>query len=114
VQPQERFRRNGFGVGKAGTFDRRKFTPYEPFNLTKILMLIAGDKGNGVSRGLGPACAAYAMNVIFRIDGDIEIDDVRDARNIDAAGGDIGCNHNAVFAAFEAIHRALALALVAA
>ena len=101
----------GFGVSKAGTFHWSKFAPYESFNLTKVLVLIVCNKGNGVSRGFGAACAAYAMNVVFRIDGDIEIDDVRDAGDINAAGGDIGCNHNAVVAAFETVHCALSLAL---
>jgi hypothetical protein len=103
-----------FDVSKAGTFHGSKFTSYEFFNPVKLPVLIAGNKGNCVTRGFGPACPADAMNVVFGEGRDIEIDDVRDAGDIDSSGGDIGCNHNAVFSAFEAIHCVLSLALVSA
>jgi hypothetical protein len=91
VQTRENFGlfRLDVDIGKAGTFDGSKFSPDESFNLTKVLVLIAGNKGNGVTNGLGPACPADAMNVVLRYDGHVKIDDVRDARDIDAASGDI-------------------------
>ena len=104
----------GFGVSKAGTFHGSKFAPYEFFNLVKLPVFIAGNKGNRVSCGFGPACPADAMNVVFRNDGHIEIYDVRDACDIDATSGDIGCDHDAVPAVFEAVHSPLPLALVTA
>ena len=76
VQPQGRLRRIDPGVGKAWTFEGSKFTSYEIFNLAEVLLLILRDKGNGITSGFCPACSADAMNVIFRNDGDIEIEDV--------------------------------------
>jgi len=76
VQSQGRFRCLDSGVGKARTFEGNKFVPYEFFNLAEVLLLILRDKGNGITSGFCPACSADAMNVIFRNDGDIEIEDV--------------------------------------
>ena len=102
------------GVGKAGAFYGSKISPDEFFNPAKVAELIVRDEGNGISLGLCPASPADAMNVVFGEGGDIEINDVRDACNIDSAGGDIRSNHNAEFAVFEAIHCTFALALVTA
>ena len=76
MQSQQGFWLIVFGVSEAGTFDRSKFAAYEFFNLPKLFVLIAGDKGNRVSCGFCPAGPANAMNVILRNDGDIEIDDM--------------------------------------
>jgi len=114
VQAQFGFGCIDFGVGIAGTIDWSELAAYELFNLTKVFVLISCNKGNGVSGGLGPSCSADAMNVVFRNDGHIEIYDVRDACDIDATSGDIGCDHDAVPAVFEAVHSPLPLALVTA
>ena len=100
-----------FDVGKAGAFDRGKIAADESFNHTKLFVLISGDKGNRVSGGFGAACPADTMNVVLGNGGHVEIDDVRDTGDVDTAGGDIGGDHNAVVAVFEAVECALTLAL---
>ena len=112
MQPQEVFLYVRSDVGKAGTFHGSKIATNEFFNPTKVAELIPRDEGNSISSCLGPAGSANAMNVVFREGWDIKVEDVRDAGDIDSAGGDISSNHNAVFSAFEAIHCAFSLALV--
>ena len=112
VQPQGRLRRIDPGVGKAWTFEGSKFTSYEFFNLAEVFLLILRDKSNGISGSFCPSCSADAMNVVFRNDGDIEIEDVRDSGDVNASRGDISCDHNAEPAVFEAFHSPLPLALV--
>ncbi len=102
------------GVGKAGAFHWSKIAANEFFNPTKVAKLIPRDEGNGISLGLCPASPADAVNVVFGEGRNIEINDVGNACDINSPGGDIGCNHNAEFAVFEAIHCAFALALVTA
>jgi hypothetical protein len=82
--------------------------------VAKVLLLGTGDKGYRVTCGLGSPGAAYAMNVVFRIDRHIEVDDVRDSLDIDSSCGDIGCHHDAVFTFFEALERPQSLSLGAA
>jgi len=76
----------------------------------KLLELIAATKviASPVASALP---VGDTMNVVLGYGGHVEIDDVRDARHVDTACGDIGCDHNAEFAVFEAVHCALALAL---
>lgn len=99
-------------VCKAGAFHGGEIAANEFFNPAKVVKLIARNKGNGISGGLCPACSADAMNIVFGEGGDIEIYDVGDACDIDSPGGDIGSNHNAEFAVFEAVHCPFPLALV--
>ena len=83
----------------------------ESFYQVQFFMLITGDESNSVAGGFSAAGAADAMNVIFRYRGDVEIYDVRDAGYVDAAGCDIGGDHDAEFAIFETVEGTLALAL---
>jgi hypothetical protein len=106
-----RLRRGRLGIAKALAGLRVEFTSYEIFNLAKVFLLLGGNKGNSVSGGFCSAGAADAMDVILGNDGDIEIDDVRDALHVDAPGCDVGSDHDAVFSAFEAIHCVLSLSL---
>ena len=55
-----------------------------------------------VAGGGSAAGAADAVDVILGHVGTIEIDDVRNFGDVDAAGGDIGGDQHAVLAAFEA------------
>ena len=51
------------------------------------------------------------MDIIFRMLRHIVIDDVTDTRDIEPARGDIGRDHDFVFAALESIERLNAFAL---
>ena len=51
------------------------------------------------------------MYVVFGISGDIKVDYMRDAFDVDPSGGDIGSDHHLIFAAFETVQGAKALAL---
>ena len=52
------------------------------------------DKGDCFSLFAGAPGASDAVDVILRLFGEIVIDDMRDAVNMDAAGGDVGGDDN--------------------
>ena len=70
---------------------------------------------NRDARGAGPRGAADPVNIGFRHFGKLEIDDMRDAVDVDAARRDIGCDEGADTAGAKRLERTfpLALALVA-
>src|SRR5258708_2469515 len=57
------------------------------------------------------ALLADAVHVAFRDVGQIEVDDVADALDVDAAGGDVGRDQGADTAVAEVFQHALALVL---
>ena len=65
-----------------------------------------GDAARTRARG-----AADAVDVLFRDVGQFEVDDVADARHVDAARRDVGCDQHLGLAVLELTQRALALAL---
>jgi hypothetical protein len=54
-----------------------------------VLGIFGGHEGEGVAGGLRPTGAADAVNVILRMLGDVEINDVADVLDIEATSGDI-------------------------
>ena len=72
-------------------------------------------EGNGDAVRAGARGAADAVDVLLRHVRQVEVDDVGDVVDVDAARGDFGGDENARLALLEAIERtgALALALVA-
>ena len=60
----------------------------------------------------GTACAADAVHVVFGLTRRIEVDDVADAGNVNAAGGDVGRDQHTNTALTQAIKRAVTLRLV--
>lgn len=63
----------------------------------------------------GSACAAGstdAVDVVFFVFREVEIDDVADGRDVDAAGSDVGSNENADIALTEPEDRFSPLALI--
>ena len=59
----------------------------------------------------GAGGAADAVHVVLGLRGQVVVDDVRDAVDVDAAGDDVGGDEHAVGAVLEAVERVLALRL---
>ena len=83
----------------------------EFFELVEGAVFVFGDEGDGVALGFGAAGATDAVDVVFVLKGEVEVDDVGDAGDVDAAGGDICADEDAEFSFFEFIKGALALVL---
>ncbi len=74
-------------------------------------LVFTGDKGEGIAGLCGAAGAADPVCVGVRGVGDIVVDDMGYARDIDAAGRDIGRHEDLVRTVAEPVERCLALVL---
>ena len=101
-------------MAKAGGLFHRELFADEPLYLAKVLGLIVRNERDGIAGRFRAAGSAYAVDVVFGEGGHIEVDDVRDTLDVDAACGDVGCDHDLVLVALEAIQGPLSLALGAA
>src|ERR1700682_937746 len=106
-----RFEQDGVEIWKIVEFEPRNLSPNEMFNRLQGLNFLAVHQSEGVPDILRAAGAANAMDVIFRMFGHIVIDDVTDAGDIETARGDIGRDHDLVFAGLETIESFDAFAL---
>ena len=61
----------------------------EVFNLPEVVLVVWTYEGDGLAVGSGSGCAAYAVDVVFDIVGDVEIDDEGDVVDVDASGYDV-------------------------
>ena len=75
------------------------------------LQIISTDERDRVTLFARAAGAANAVDVVVRSPRQIEIKDVRDVRNIEAAGCDVGCRQQHDLASAEFIQRGRARAL---
>ena len=82
--------------GEAGDF-----LPDEAFDRGEFFQFVGCDKGEGVAGALGAAGAADAVHVVFGVLRDVEVYDMADAGDVDAAGGDVGGDHDPVASGFE-------------
>ena len=73
--------------------------------------LIGITQGDGDTFRSGSRCATYAVDIRFRHVGKVEIDDVTDAIDVDAACGDVSGDKSTHFAFAEAGQHAIALVL---
>src|SRR6478752_9794964 len=98
------------GVGAAILTRQRHFD--QPLDVAEIAELLAAcdqrDRGALGTRARG---AADAMHIGLRHVGQVEIDDVGDAVDVDAAGGDIGGDQRADLAGAEQSERPFAVVL---
>src|SRR5690606_10081092 len=62
----------------------------QAFDGLEQLFLVRGHQGNGFTTASGPAGAADAVYVVFFDIGQLEVDDMRQLVDIQAAGGDVG------------------------
>jgi hypothetical protein len=85
----------------------------ESLNGGNVLGIFGGHEGERIASGLGAPGAADAMNVILGMLRNVEVDDVADIRDVQAAGGDIGGNEHFVTALTKAVQGLLAFTLAA-
>src|SRR3954451_5681680 len=78
-----------------------------------VATLRAGGERRGAAVGAGAAGAADAVDEVLGDLRQVVVDDVRDALDVNAAGGDISGDQDAVVAFLEALQRLVALALAA-
>ena len=83
----------------------------EALDVADVVRVFRSHERKRVADGLRPAGAADAVNVILGLFRDIVIDDVRDAGDVDTAGGDVGRDHHFIFATLESGERLNALIL---
>src|SRR5450755_1101122 len=95
------------GIGAAETVVDPKLAR----QLTDVTMLPGPDERDPHPLATGAARASDAMHICLTVRGGIEVDHVRDAADVDAAGGDIGCDQGVDRAGLEPSQRLLALAL---
>ena len=74
-------------------------------------LLARGHEQDRVALAAGPAGAADAVHVGFRIVGNIVVDHMADALDVKAAGGDVGCHDYVQSAAAQPLDHFLALRL---
>src|SRR5690625_5170771 len=80
-------------------------------DIAEVIFFAAINEGDRFSGCFGAAGAAEAVDVIFGLVGRVEVDDVRDGIDVDAARSHVCCNEDVELALLESGKRALALAL---
>src|SRR5262244_4614630 len=101
----------GVFVGEAFELHTRNFLPDETLDGGNLLEVLAGHDGKCVAHAQCTAGAADAMNIVFGMVRHVEVNDMDDLLDIDAARGDIGGDHHFVTAIAKAVERLLALTL---
>ena len=74
-------------------------------------MIGVRDERYGLALAFGPACSPDPVRVGVGRVGDIEVDDMGNVRDVDAARGDVGRHEDVAPALAEAPHGSVALAL---
>jgi hypothetical protein len=99
----------------AAPVKHRQLQAGQLFDVAQQRPLGAVAKRNRDTRGAGPRGAADPVNIGFRHFGKLEIDDTRDAVDVEAARRDVGCDEGTGAASAKRFERTfpLALALVA-
>ncbi len=75
------------------------------FDFLEILSLVAGAEGDRLAGGAGPCGPSDAVDVAFRLVGQVVVDHVGDPVHVDAPGGNVGGNQHAEFSRAEAVQR---------
>jgi len=78
-----------------------------------VLLVVGRHEAHGVAGRGGATGAADAVHVVLGVHREVEVDDVRDALDVDAARGDVGRDEHARVSALERVERLDALALAA-
>src|SRR5260221_10661275 len=80
----------GRGAGCEVAFDARDVLSDQLFDRHDRLLVQGSDEGNRGAGAAGATGAADTMDVIVGMVGHVEVEDVTEFGNIEAAGGDIG------------------------
>ena len=83
----------------------------EALERTQMPLVFRRDKADGIADGVRATCPADSMHVILRVHGKIVIHHMRNAVDIDAAGGDVSGDEDAHCSRFEILQGAQALIL---
>jgi len=83
----------------------------EALDVLNMRELLGGHDRECVAGGLRAAGAANTVHVVLGMLRHVVVDDVADARDVDAARGDVGRDHHFILAALEALERVDALLL---
>src|SRR5262245_39990171 len=70
--------------------DSRETPAEHALDIAQLPFLLWRDEGERLAGHLGATRAADAVDVVFRCLGHVEVDDVAERFDVDAAGGDIG------------------------
>ena len=98
----------GGRVARGRTAEDGEPAAQEPLDLREHRALAGVAERDGLARRAGAPGAADAMDVILRGLRQLEVEDVRDAVDVDAAGRDVGRDQHARGAAPERFERPLA------
>ena len=77
----------GFGLG--AQFEIGDFLLDQGLDALPVLALFLGQHGEGLALAARAAGAADAVDVVLRMGGHVEVEDVADFRNVEAAGRDV-------------------------
>ena len=81
----------------------------EPLDVSKLLVIFSCDKTRGPSGGLHSRRSSDTMHIIFRAIRQVEVDDMADICDIDAARSNVGGHEHAERSALEPLQRRAAL-----
>jgi len=105
------FEKGGVFVVEGVEFDALDFLADEAFDGADVHHVFGDHEGEGVARRFGATGAADAVDVIFGMLRHVEVNDVADVGDVEAAGGDVGGDEDFVFAVAEALEGLFAFAL---
>ena len=77
------------------------------FDITQKTTIFRRAEGDGLTRSTSTGGTANAVDIGLRHKWQVVVEDVGDAINVDAAGGNIGCHEGQHLAGLEARQRAL-------
>ena len=106
-----RFKKDGVEIRKVFELQPRNFSSDETFDRLQGRNFFTIHERECVADVLSAASPADSMHIIFGVLGHIVIDNVTNAGDIESARGDVGRDHDFVFAALETFQRFDALAL---
>ncbi len=95
-----------FGKRLLGQLD-----PYELLDITQVDLFIAAAESDRLTRGTRARGTADAVDILLGHVGQVEVDDMADARNVNPARGDVRRDQDLDVARAEQAESALALAL---
>ena len=104
-------RRSLLRVIKAGQLAAMQMLADDLLKATKLTEIFAGDESDRDAGGKRASRPTDTVDVIFQLVREVEIDDVRDAVDVDATRGDVSRDQDPDFAVLESLQGTLTLAL---
>ena len=85
--------------------------PEEPVDRPELILLVEGDEGHGEAGHPGSTRPSDAVDVVLGVVGDLEVDDHRQALDVEPASRDVGRHEDPDLSGLERLERPLALGL---